>query len=90
MLIKILPIHFLMCEMFVLLSFLNGKIKQAILVQWGTICWIFDLPSLIKKRNYIQKNIRKVSDNEINSFVIKNPRPSYYWFFAKDIKAYKD
>lgn len=90
MLIKILPVHFLMCEMFVLLSFLSGKIKQAILVQWGTICWVFDLPSLIKKRNHIQKRIRKVSDNEISSFVTKNPRLSYYWYLAKDIKAYKD
>lgn len=90
MLIKILPIHFLMCEMFVLLSFLSGKLRQAILVQWATVCWIFYLPTIIKKRKYIQKYIRKISDTEINSFVIKNPKISYFWFLAKDIKSYKD
>lgn len=89
-LIKILPVLIVMCEMYVLMSFLSGKVKQAAAVQLGSIYWIFKLPTLLKKRSYIQKKIRKVTDQEINKFIKRQPRLSYYWYVAKDIKAYKD
>lgn len=89
-LMKIMPIHIIMCEMYVFLSLLTGKFKQAAAVQSGSVYWIFKLPSILKKRSYIQKNIRKLKDKDLNRFIRREPRLSYYWYVAKNIKAYKD
>ncbi len=89
-LVKILPIHFLMCEMFVLSTLVKGDLKKSFMVQKGTLIWLFKFDSLIKKRNKIQKKIRKVSDSEINKFIKKNPRLEYYKFLGGEISKYKD
>lgn len=89
-LLKILPLLFLFCEFFVLMTLFTGNIKRAIGAQLGILSIIIIFPSILEKRNKIQSNIRKVSDKEINSYVLKNPRLSYYYYFFNHPERYKD
>jgi GT2 family glycosyltransferase len=89
-LVKLLPVHFLFCEIFVFSSLVSGNFKKAFAVQWGTVCWIGDLTVLLEKRKYIQEKLRKANDKEIDHYIRKNPRFIYYWYLVKDIKLYKD
>lgn len=89
-LIQILPLLFIFCEAFIVMSMLQGNVKRAIGAQMGVFGVIPLLPKMIKKRKHIQKKIRKVSDAEINQFVVKNPRFSYYYHFFKNPAQYRD
>ena len=89
-LIKILPILFIFCEGFILMSLIKGNLKSALGAQLGVLSVPFTLPKMLKKRRYIQKNIRKVTDQEINKYVLRNPRLSYYYFFFNNPKGYRD
>lgn len=89
-LLKTLPLLFLFCEGFIGMTFLSGNFKRAIGAQLGMISVLVSLPKILKKRAYIQKNIRKVSDSEINQLVLRNPRFSYYYHFFKAPGGYKD
>lgn len=80
-LILVLPIHFLLCELLIIMSVFRGKFRQAFASQAGVVGWIPNLPSILKKRRYIQSRIRKVSDHEIFSEVELNPNFSYYSHF---------
>lgn len=77
----VLPVHFILCESLIIASILRGKFRQAIASQVGVLGWIPDLPSILKKRRYIQTLIRKVSDDQIFADVEKNPNFSYYFHF---------
>lgn len=89
-LIKTLPLLFIFCEGYVIMTILHGKYKLALGAQFGILSVFVSLPSIFKKRKYIQKYIRKVSDKEINKFVYKNPRLSYYYYFFNNPAKYKD
>lgn len=89
-LFRLLPVHFIVCQLSVMLFLLKGKFKMATAIQLGSTRWIVDLPSILKKRRYIQSQIRKVSDHEIDSYIMKEPRIVYYWLSFQDIKKYKD
>lgn len=89
-LIKTLPLLFIFCEGYVVMTILHGKYKLALGAQLGILSVFISLPSIFKKRQYIQKYIRKVSDKEINRFVYKNPRLSYYYYFFNKPAKYKD
>lgn len=80
-LFMVLPIHFLLCELLIATSLLRGKFRQAIASQAGVLGWIPNLPSILRKRKYIQSKIRRVSDDQIFSEVEHNPNFSYYSHF---------
>jgi len=80
-LVLVLPIHFLLCELLIIMSILRGKFKQAIASQVGVIGWIPSLPYILRKRKYIQSKIRKISDDQIFSAVERNPSFVYYSHF---------
>ena len=80
-LILVLPIHFFLCELLIFTSLLRGKFKQAIASQVGVVGWIPTLPSILKKRKYIQTQIRKISDDDLFALVERNPSFSYYSHF---------
>lgn len=80
-LILVLPIHFLLCELLIVMSIVRGKFKQAIASQVGVVGWIPNIDDILKQRKYIQNRIRKVSDEEIFSSVEHNPNFSYYSHF---------
>lgn len=89
-LIKTLPLLFMFCEGYVLMTILHRKFKLALGAQLGILSVLVSLPSIYNKRKYIQSNIRKVSDREINKFVHKNPKLSYYYYFFNNPGKYKD
>lgn len=80
-LILVLPIHFFLCELLIVMSVFRGKFKQALASQAGVVGWIPSLPSILRKRKYIQKRIRKISDGEIFASVEYNPSLNYYSHF---------
>ena len=89
-LIKTLPLLFIFCEGYVLMTLLHRKFKLALGAQLGILSVFVSLQSIYKKRKYIQSNIRKVSDKEINQFIHKNPKLSYYYYFFNSPSKYKD
>lgn len=80
----VLPIHFLLCEFLIVMSIFRGKFKQAIASQIGVVGWIPNLPSIFKKRKYIQSRIRKINDEELFASVEHNPSFTYYSHFFFD------
>lgn len=80
-LMLVLPIHFLLCELLIVMSLLRGKFRQALASQAGVVGWIPNLPEILKKRRHIQKNIRKVNDSWIFSIAERNPSFAYYSHF---------
>lgn len=81
-LVKMLPLHIVLCEGYVVLFLLKGKFKSAFAAQKGTLWWLFHLSSILEKRTYVQSQIRKVSDAEIMAFIKYDPPLSYYFHFA--------
>ncbi len=89
-LLKTLPLLFLFCEAFIAMTFIKGSFKRALGAQLGIISLLFIMPTIFKKRRFIQKEIRKISDNEIKKLTVKNPRLSYYYHFFSNPGGYKD
>lgn len=89
-LIKTLPILFVFCEAFIILTLIKGNFKRALGAQLGIFSVPFMLPKMLKKRSYIQNKIRRVSDDEIYKYVVRNPRFSYYYHFFSNPEGYKD
>lgn len=83
-LLLVLPIHLLLCEILIFMSIFRGKFKQAIASQVGVVGWIPSFLSILKKRKYIQSNIRKISDDSLFASVERNPRLGYYFHFFFD------
>lgn len=80
-LLFVLPVHLFLCEILIIMSIFRGKFKQAIASQVGVIGWIPSLPSILKKRKYVQSHIRKISDDKLFALVERNPSLSYYSHF---------
>jgi GT2 family glycosyltransferase len=80
-LLKVLPLHMLLCEGFIITMLLRGKFKNAIAAQKGVLWWMFHFPEILKKRNYVQKKIRKLSDDKFLPAISHNPPISYYFHF---------
>lgn len=83
-LLKVLPLHFVLCEGYVILFLLKKKFTSALAAQKGILWWFFNIPMLLRKRKEVQSRIREVSDAEIMSYVKHNPPLSYYLHFATD------
>lgn len=80
----VLPVHFLLCELLIIMSLFRGKFKLAFASQVGVIGWTPNILSILKQRRYIQRKIRKVSDDVIFSSVEHNPSFRYYPHFFFD------
>ncbi|MCL5434977.1 MAG: glycosyltransferase family 2 protein [Patescibacteria group bacterium] len=89
-LLKVLPALFIFSEIFVVMSIIKGEFRRAFGAQLGILTVLLYLPQAVRKRKFIQKNIRKVSDKQINEYVYKNPRFSYYLLSFRNPSAYKD
>ncbi len=80
-LILVLPVHFLLCELLIIMSIFRGKFKQAVASQVGVIGWIPNIPYILKQRKYIQSHIRKIDDDTLFASVERNPNLMYYSHF---------
>lgn len=90
-LLKILPITILLYQLVFLGYLIIGKFSSAIAVQ-KSILWNFvNLPLILKKRKYVQNNVRKISDDEYIPKLTKKVHPIYYWYqFFGGMERYKD
>jgi len=83
-LIKLLPVHFIFCELVVFSAISRGIIKHGLAAQKGIVWWIFHMPTILKKREYVQRNIRKVKDSEFMPLIKHDPPVSYYLHFLRN------
>lgn len=83
-LMKLLPVHILLCEMFAVILFLKLDYKRGFAVQLGILYPFFNLQKILSKRRHIQRKLRKVSDKKIMPFITRNPKFSYYLYLSKD------
>lgn len=90
-LLKVIPIHTLFAEGYVVTFLLKGKWKQAIAAQRGILWWMFHLPSILEKRKHVQSKIRKVDDASIMKYVKNDPPFSYFMhFLLNPLSQYKE
>lgn len=69
---------------------IRGQVKMFATVQ-KAIWWnVNNLRQTRRKRDYIQNNIRTVSDSEIFNQVLINPDPVYYVKLLSGLAGYKD
>lgn len=88
--IKILPVY-LFLNVIWSLAFLMRMDLENFLVVYKAVWWnIVHGADTLKKRKYIQTQIRKKRDVEIFDRVQRNPRWSYYYYLIKGLKNYAD
>lgn len=79
----ILPVHLVICMCVAFAYLLRGNVGMFSAI-FKAMWWnITTLGATIKKREYIQSHMRKVTDREIFAKVKKNPRLLYYWYLFK-------
>ena len=90
-LVKILPLHLLLCEVAALGFVIKGRPGLFFAIQ-KAIWWnIISLQQTLKKRSFVQQSIRKVKDADFIHRVKINPGISYYYsLFTKSLIGYKD
>lgn len=89
-LLKILPIHLCLCVLCGITLVLKGEISHGIAI-FKAIGWnIANFEQTLKKRRFVQKNIRKITDKELFTGAYKNPRFSYYYYLFTNLENYKD
>lgn len=78
-LLKILPFH-IISWIFLSISFImKGKIKDAFWIIKGIGWNAVNFHNLIKKRVYVQKNIRKIKDREFLNKIMTKQKASFYF-----------
>ena len=81
--IKILPIHIFSWFVLSTLFLIQGKIKESFLILKGILWNLSNIKTIIKKRIFIQKEVRKVSDDAIFNRVMLRRPLSFYLNRAK-------
>lgn len=77
-LVKILPLHMTSLAVLSVMFILKGKVKDGFLVIKAILWNLANLASLLKKRFFVQKNIRKAKDDFIMAKVMISRPASYY------------
>jgi len=75
-LVKILPIHVFLWSSLACLLFLKLKIREGRYVIRGILYNVIHLKKILEKRKYTQK-LRRVSDSQIERFIMKKSRLKY-------------
>lgn len=91
-LIKVLPLTLLIYQCGFITYFLTGKIRNAWAFQKAILWNIFNIKSTLKKRNFVQDSIRKVSDDYFLPRVTRSVslRYYYYLFTGEGLAKYYD
>lgn len=90
-LIKMLPLHLILSEIYIILTLFRGKIRNAIAGQLGIIWCIFNISRILKKRKHVQSKIRKIKDKDFLPLITHNPPLSYYLhFFSNPEGSYNE
>lgn len=84
-LLTILPVHLVFCEIYAVIYAFRGKFSVFFAVQKAIFWNVVHVRDILRKRVLTQKTIRKISDKEYFSMVLKNPPLSYYLSLAKGV-----
>lgn len=89
--IKILPLHIFLCEAAAFVFIIKGKPSIFLAINKAILWNIKKLSQTLKKRKYIQRQIRTVSDNEAFGKLKRFPGLRYYYYlFAKNLRGYEE
>lgn len=89
-LLKILPIHILLCEFFSLFSLLRLRFQLFLLIQKAILWNIKEFIQTFSKRKYIQTKIRKRTDNSFFSIITSKVKINYYIYLLSGLSEYED
>lgn len=89
-LVKILPLHLLLCQLAFFSFLLKGGLKVAISTEQAILWNLANLGHTLRKRKRVQQKIRKVEDALLMGSIKKKVRPSYYYYLFKGLEKYED
>lgn len=90
-LIKVLPLMLCMYQVAFVGYLVTGRFQYAFALQKGIFWNALHIGKILKKRKYIQENMRKVKDSEYMPQLTKSVGIIYYWYqFFGGIEKYKD
>lgn len=89
-LLTLLPVHLLVCFVYGSFSLLRGKSIAAQGITKALWWNLTQLPETLRKRTYIQQQVRKASDRDILRDIIGHPRLSYYYHLIDGLDRYID
>ncbi|MEM4230750.1 MAG: glycosyltransferase family 2 protein [Candidatus Pacearchaeota archaeon] len=89
-LLKILPLHILMCEAFAVFSLFRLKLQLFFSIQKAIIWNLMTLNKTLAKRKKIQEHIRKLNDKEFFHMIKKNVRITYYYNLFSGLRNYEE
>lgn len=90
-LIKIFIPHLIICEISSFIYLLLGKPGYTLAIQRAILWNFLNFNRLRKERKKVQKNMRKVADNEFIPKLTKKVNMSYYYYLSSgSLQAYKE
>lgn len=90
-LLKILPLHILLCELAAILFIPKGRVDLFFAINRAIYWNIKNIKKTLKKRKKIQHSIRTVPDSDFMSDIKRSPGLRYYYYlFAKSLVGYKE
>jgi GT2 family glycosyltransferase len=88
-LLLILPLHLILCEGFAFVGLIKGKYNLFVVIQ-RAIAWnFFNIRTVYSKRKYIQQKVRKQSDSEIITYILKSIPINYYYSMLLKLDMYQ-
>jgi len=90
-LIKILPVHLLLCEAAALSFIPKGRFDLFLSINRAIYWNVVNLKSTLAKRKRIQEKIRVIKDSAFLGEIKRSPGLTYYYYlFAKSLVGYKE
>ncbi len=90
-LLKILPLHLLLCEVAAISFVPKGRIDLFVAINKAMYWNALNLKKTLKKRNKIQHILRTTPDSKFMKNIKRNPGIRYYYYlFAKSLVGYKE
>ncbi len=89
-LLVFLPVHFIFIQVFAMISLVSLKISTFWAIQRACFWNVLSLKNTLQKRRHVQSQIRNVKDKQYLDFVLKNPRPKYYFYLLIGLDKYRD
>lgn len=89
-LIKILPIHILLCELVSVIYLFQGNFETSFSIQRAIFWNLLNLKNTLQKRSFVQRKIRLLRDSEFFPMIIKNVELSYYFHLFRGLEEYED
>ena len=88
-LLILLPVHIFLTISFASTAFLRGRWKLTTAVIRAILWNLYHMKETLRKRTYVQGNIRRQSDFQVLGSITKNPGIRYYIQLAKGIPLYQ-